>query len=232
MTIRLADGTTTFLDFRERAPLAATNDMYLDAKGEPVRRRNRPARHRRPRFGLAPGTGSSGSSRYKSWSPPPARGSRRGRSLAVRARPAGHEPAAAEIPGRRAGHREREPTATAASTACRRPPARRARVGGELLRRRPPCRLALRRRARGARARAAPPPRARRRQRPVESGRWPVSHVVRPFRPGKESPRRRDCRAGPSGTADLQPPLPTMTKPLTRGPLRYFPRPRGKRSER
>lgn len=36
MTIRLADGKTTFLDFRERAPQAATRDMYLDAKGEPV----------------------------------------------------------------------------------------------------------------------------------------------------------------------------------------------------
>ena len=36
MTIRLADGTTTFLDFRERAPLAATKDMYLDDAGEPV----------------------------------------------------------------------------------------------------------------------------------------------------------------------------------------------------
>ena len=31
MTIRMADGTTTFLDFRERAPLAATKTMYLDA---------------------------------------------------------------------------------------------------------------------------------------------------------------------------------------------------------
>lgn len=36
MTIRLADGRTTFLDFRERAPQAATRDMYLDAAGEPV----------------------------------------------------------------------------------------------------------------------------------------------------------------------------------------------------
>ena len=36
MTIRLADGTSRFLDFRERAPQAATRDMYLDAKGEPV----------------------------------------------------------------------------------------------------------------------------------------------------------------------------------------------------
>lgn len=36
MTIRLADGTTTFLDFRERAPLAAARTMYLDAKGDPV----------------------------------------------------------------------------------------------------------------------------------------------------------------------------------------------------
>ncbi|MCO4319476.1 gamma-glutamyltransferase [Phyllobacterium sp. 21LDTY02-6] len=33
MTIRLKDGTTTFLDFRERAPLAATKTMYLDDKG-------------------------------------------------------------------------------------------------------------------------------------------------------------------------------------------------------
>ncbi|TCM78011.1 gamma-glutamyltransferase [Rhizobium sp. BK068] len=33
MTIRLKDGKTTFLDFRERAPLAATKTMYLDAKG-------------------------------------------------------------------------------------------------------------------------------------------------------------------------------------------------------
>lgn len=36
MTIRLADGTTTFLDFRERAPLAATSTMYLDAEGNPI----------------------------------------------------------------------------------------------------------------------------------------------------------------------------------------------------
>ena len=33
MTMQLADGTKTFLDFRERAPLAATADMYLDAAG-------------------------------------------------------------------------------------------------------------------------------------------------------------------------------------------------------
>jgi gamma-glutamyltranspeptidase/glutathione hydrolase len=38
MTIRLKDGTKTFLDFRERAPLAATKTMYLDAKGEIVPR--------------------------------------------------------------------------------------------------------------------------------------------------------------------------------------------------
>lgn len=36
MTLRLADGTATFLDFRERAPGKATRDMYLDDKGEPV----------------------------------------------------------------------------------------------------------------------------------------------------------------------------------------------------
>jgi len=36
MTIRLKDGTTTFLDFRERAPLAATKTMYLDKAGNPI----------------------------------------------------------------------------------------------------------------------------------------------------------------------------------------------------
>ncbi|WP_315919755.1 gamma-glutamyltransferase [Mesorhizobium sp. SP-1A] len=36
MTIRLKDGKTTFLDFRERAPLAATKTMYLDKDGKPV----------------------------------------------------------------------------------------------------------------------------------------------------------------------------------------------------
>lgn len=34
MTIRLKDGSTRFLDFRERAPLAASKDMYLDASGD------------------------------------------------------------------------------------------------------------------------------------------------------------------------------------------------------
>src|SRR6187455_1550907 len=34
MLIRLADGRTTFLDFRERAPQAASRDMYLDAAGK------------------------------------------------------------------------------------------------------------------------------------------------------------------------------------------------------
>jgi gamma-glutamyltranspeptidase/glutathione hydrolase len=36
MTIRLADGRATFLDFRETAPRAATETMYLDALGSPV----------------------------------------------------------------------------------------------------------------------------------------------------------------------------------------------------
>jgi gamma-glutamyltranspeptidase/glutathione hydrolase len=36
MLIRFADGRSTFIDFRERAPQAATRDMYLDAKGEPT----------------------------------------------------------------------------------------------------------------------------------------------------------------------------------------------------
>src|SRR4051812_2417077 len=30
---RFADGRSTFIDFRERAPGSATRDMYLDAKG-------------------------------------------------------------------------------------------------------------------------------------------------------------------------------------------------------
>ena len=36
MTIRFADGRKTFLDFRERAPHAATRDMYLDKDGKVV----------------------------------------------------------------------------------------------------------------------------------------------------------------------------------------------------
>jgi gamma-glutamyltranspeptidase len=35
MTIRFKDGKSTFLDFRERAPLAATKTMYLDKDGKP-----------------------------------------------------------------------------------------------------------------------------------------------------------------------------------------------------
>jgi len=37
MTIRLVDGRTTFIDFRERAPGKASRDMYLDANGNPTR---------------------------------------------------------------------------------------------------------------------------------------------------------------------------------------------------
>jgi gamma-glutamyltranspeptidase / glutathione hydrolase len=33
MTVMLADGRRAFIDFREKAPLAATRDMYLDASG-------------------------------------------------------------------------------------------------------------------------------------------------------------------------------------------------------
>jgi gamma-glutamyltranspeptidase/glutathione hydrolase len=33
MVLRLADGTTAALDYRERAPLGASRDMYLDARG-------------------------------------------------------------------------------------------------------------------------------------------------------------------------------------------------------
>ncbi|MES3013066.1 MAG: gamma-glutamyltransferase [Pseudomonadota bacterium] len=37
MTIQFADGRTTFLDFREKAPLAATANMYLDKDGNVVK---------------------------------------------------------------------------------------------------------------------------------------------------------------------------------------------------
>ncbi|HMF96255.1 MAG TPA: gamma-glutamyltransferase [Vicinamibacterales bacterium] len=37
MLIRFADGRTTFIDFRERAPEQASRDMYLDAKGNLTR---------------------------------------------------------------------------------------------------------------------------------------------------------------------------------------------------
>ncbi|MCU1285125.1 MAG: gamma-glutamyltransferase 1 [Acidobacteriales bacterium] len=36
MLIRMADGSTHFLDYREKAPAAATRDMYLDAKGNVI----------------------------------------------------------------------------------------------------------------------------------------------------------------------------------------------------
>src|SRR5271169_917229 len=36
MTIHLADGRDTFINFRETAPAAATATMYLDAQGKPV----------------------------------------------------------------------------------------------------------------------------------------------------------------------------------------------------
>ncbi|HEY2560306.1 MAG TPA: gamma-glutamyltransferase [Caldimonas sp.] len=37
MTLQLADGRKTFLDFREKAPLAATADMYLDGAGNVIK---------------------------------------------------------------------------------------------------------------------------------------------------------------------------------------------------
>jgi gamma-glutamyltranspeptidase / glutathione hydrolase len=37
MTLQLADGRKTFIDFREKAPLAATADMYLDKNGNVVK---------------------------------------------------------------------------------------------------------------------------------------------------------------------------------------------------
>jgi gamma-glutamyltranspeptidase / glutathione hydrolase len=37
MLIRMADGRTAFIDFREKAPQRASHDMYLDASGKPTR---------------------------------------------------------------------------------------------------------------------------------------------------------------------------------------------------
>jgi gamma-glutamyltranspeptidase / glutathione hydrolase len=37
MTVQLADGRKTFLDFREKAPMAATANMYLDAAGNVIK---------------------------------------------------------------------------------------------------------------------------------------------------------------------------------------------------
>ena len=37
MLVRLADGRTTFIDFRERAPEHSSHNMYLDASGKPTR---------------------------------------------------------------------------------------------------------------------------------------------------------------------------------------------------
>jgi gamma-glutamyltranspeptidase/glutathione hydrolase len=37
MTIEMADGRKTFIDFREKAPLAAKPDMYLDSAGNVIK---------------------------------------------------------------------------------------------------------------------------------------------------------------------------------------------------
>ena len=52
MLIRLASGCTVAIDYRETAPAAATRDMYLDARGEPIPR----ASTRGPRAAGVPGT--------------------------------------------------------------------------------------------------------------------------------------------------------------------------------
>jgi len=36
MLIRMADGGTHFVDYREKVPAAATRDMYLDAQGKVI----------------------------------------------------------------------------------------------------------------------------------------------------------------------------------------------------
>src|SRR5699024_5874953 len=41
MVYRLNDGTTGTLDFREKAPLAATKEMYLDSTGAVIKGKSR-----------------------------------------------------------------------------------------------------------------------------------------------------------------------------------------------
>ena len=41
MLIHLANGRNAFINFRERAPLAATADMYLDPRGNPIPEKSR-----------------------------------------------------------------------------------------------------------------------------------------------------------------------------------------------
>ncbi|HET9029937.1 MAG TPA: gamma-glutamyltransferase [Candidatus Aquilonibacter sp.] len=41
MLVRMHDGRQTFIDFRERAPMRATRDMYLDANGNPDPQKSR-----------------------------------------------------------------------------------------------------------------------------------------------------------------------------------------------
>ena len=57
MTLQLADGRKTFIDFRETAPLAATADMYLDRDGNvmPEPQHARISRGRRARNGVGSG---------------------------------------------------------------------------------------------------------------------------------------------------------------------------------
>src|SRR5271169_1318443 len=47
MLIRMGDGTTHFLDYREKAPAAARPDMYLDAQGNVIKGASDPAGARR-----------------------------------------------------------------------------------------------------------------------------------------------------------------------------------------
>ena len=37
MVIRLADGTVTTIDFREKAPMNSSKDMFLDSKGNAIK---------------------------------------------------------------------------------------------------------------------------------------------------------------------------------------------------
>ena len=75
MLIRMADGRTTFIDFRERAPEKASRNMYLDANGDLTQGQHRRlALVRRARHGARVRDGGQRStargSGPRTWRPP------------------------------------------------------------------------------------------------------------------------------------------------------------------
>jgi gamma-glutamyltranspeptidase/glutathione hydrolase len=92
MTMQLADGRKTFLDFREKAPLAATANMYLDKDGNVVPDLSTATWPWRARHRVGHGTGASkyGTKPRRNDRPGDQTGGRRLRAGAGRRRHAGH----------------------------------------------------------------------------------------------------------------------------------------------